>query len=475
MSRRWAAALLVALALSCDAPDPIPNEFTRRPLGTPTSSETNVIGLVGTMSGPDSWRGDDAFEGADLGVHILNREIGEGGRPYELVTLDDGGDAGQAAALVEQLAASPRTMGVIYAGPSEGLASAAAALAQAGIPGILCYGDLFSARLLRGTLFQVSPPYAWEARALGEYLRKDRGYVKVGALVRDTLAGRTARESLRAAPGLRDLVIETFPHDAEDYRPYLEHMKEQRVEALIIEGAPREVLAIAADLEAMGAAYSSTAGARIGSAPGRIRRQRVRTGHWAPQLASFDLGVTPAAPPDLPPPGTVASDSYARGAHYLPVPSLRTFAADFLDWWGSSPLGWEHRAYQAARLIGWGAQSSEAGRSGIAAALETIHGERHGGLEVFLSGDDHVIPDQPAMGLWTIPTSGTSVPERGDLPPNFPWVPLARSFAGASGRTDIPATDWKALFEGSPSRRGQAPRFTAFKFGITTTKRDPVH
>lgn len=69
------------------------------------------------MSGPDAWRGEDAFEGADLAIHILNRSLKEREPAFELVTLDDRGSAQTATELVRQLAGSDRTVGIVYAGP----------------------------------------------------------------------------------------------------------------------------------------------------------------------------------------------------------------------------------------------------------------------------------------------------------------------------------------------------------------------
>ncbi len=79
--RPLAAACAVLFMASCQANDGGAVTFpSRSPEASPTSSESLVVALVGTFSGPDSWRGDDAFEGAHLGVHLLNRDRSEGSR-----------------------------------------------------------------------------------------------------------------------------------------------------------------------------------------------------------------------------------------------------------------------------------------------------------------------------------------------------------------------------------------------------------
>ena len=152
--------LLAATACESVTPRADPGRTPRpRPTG-----DTRVIGLVGTISGRDSWRGEDAIEGADLGVHDLNRRLGDNQVPFRLETLDDRGDPVRAATLISQLAAFEQTVGIVYAGPPDGLARAEGALAAAGIPGVLCFGDLYSARRLQPHIFQTSPPLLWQAR-----------------------------------------------------------------------------------------------------------------------------------------------------------------------------------------------------------------------------------------------------------------------------------------------------------------------
>src|SRR5687767_1533045 len=185
-------ALTLVLLTACDlggSADPDPPR--RTPLATPTGQNSLVIGLVGTLSGDEAWRGEDALEGADLAVGLLNRGLDDGDKRFELLTLDDKGDVEEATALVEQVAGLEQAVGVVYAGPPEGLPGAEAALASAGIPAILVYGDLYGAQRLSPSVFQASPSYVWEARRIASYLLKDRDYEKVGVLTEDSFSGET--------------------------------------------------------------------------------------------------------------------------------------------------------------------------------------------------------------------------------------------------------------------------------------------
>jgi hypothetical protein len=467
VSRLIGAALTAALALgACDSGSPEGRSVMRRPVSSPAGEDTTIVGLVATMTGPDAWRGEDAFEGADLAVHELNRAASENERRYELVTLDDEGDPAKAAELVTRLADSDRTAGVVYAGPPEGLPSAEAALEESGIPALLCYGDLYSARLLRPNIFQVSPPYLWQARRIASYLYRDRRYARVGMLVPKTLGGRTARQSFgSAARSLRRraTIVQTYLPDATTFAPQLDALERARVQAVVVDGDADAFALALGELRARESGYRTTLVARRGR-PG-----------WHPQVAAFDSGMSPRLAPRLAVPGTIVSDDYARGAHYLPIPSLRTFRAAFDDWWGEAPLGWERRAYEATRVIGWGVERAVEEETSVAEALVDLRARRFGGLDVILGPDDHTTVNQPQVGLWVVPRPGARVPERGRLPEALPWVPLARGFSIDGETTDVAAKDWRYLFRGAPPVRSPAPKNGRWRFGVTTPGNDPVH
>lgn len=437
----------------------------REPVSSPAREDTTIIGLVGTMSGDDGWRGEDAFEGADLAVHELNR--GGGDREYELVTLDDQGDPQRARDMVIDLALNERVAGVVYAGPPEALPSAEAALEEGGVPALLCYGDLYSARLLKPNLFQVSPPYLWQARRIASYLYRDRRYTRVGLLVPQNLSGRTARASFVAAArsfGRRPATIAKYLPAAKTLRPQLVALRKARVQAIVVDGDSGAFAKTLGQLDSRGSEYRTTARAR-----------RPRRGEWRPQVAGFDAALSPRLPPGEAPPGTVVSDDYARGAHYLPVPSLRSFRAAFENWWGERPLGWERRAYEAGRVIGWATERADADETSIPQAMETLRRRRFGGLDLVLGPDDHTTVNQPLVGLWVVPRPGIRVPERDSLPENLPWVPLARGFSIDGETTDVAARDWRHLFRNAPPRDAPSPKNPRWRFGVTTPRSDPVH
>lgn len=465
---------LVALALAACDGTPGPTIGEPVPAASPTAQDTRVIGLVGTLSTTDSWRGEDAFEGADLAVSVINRGLDRDAEPFELVALDDRGDPVRAAELVRELAASRRTVGVVYAGPTEGLPPAEDALAAAGIPAVLCAGDLYGARRLTPHVFQASPSLVWESRILARYALDDRRYERVGALVEDSLDGRTALQALRLelerAGGRLAAGLEYQLHGG-DLESLLQQLRARHVEALVVQGRPAGLSDIFTGLSSMGARYRGRDAARIASAPRKLRALRMRSGYWHPQVLGFDtlIGDRVGAPP-----GTVAADTYARGAFYLPVPSFVTFAEAFRRWWDSEPTGWELRAYEAAHMIAW-AEGRSRGAGDRAEALEKLDGRRFGGLDVKLGPDDHTAVGVTTVGLWALPRRGSAVPEPAQISAGMVWVPLARGFSVDGERTDIPSRDWRYLFEDPPPPEAQGPRNFKMRFGITTSRRDPLH
>lgn len=477
--KRWlggiAAALLVLVACDTGTTDPDDRSIGRTPRqrpGRPAEAPLK-IGLIGTMTGPEGWRGEDAFEGADLGVHHLNRRIGENQKRFELEVLDDGGDGARSLELLDNLLGRGDTAGIVFAGPPEAIAEAEAILRRARTAAILCYGDLYGARQLtpESHIFQATPPYAWQARDVARYVSRDRGYARVGVLTEEgTLDGSvSARASLEALEdyGVGRVVRATYQGDVETA---LRGLRDKQVEAVVVQGPPSALERIFAGIERMGARYRNSRAARIWSLNKKsLRRRRQRSGWWHPQVIGYDLMINDRTRP--PPPGTMATSTYARGAHFLPLPSLQRFRRSFEDWWDSSPTGQELRAFEATMAIGWAAQ--RAGDDGdVARSLEDLRQQRFGGLPVTLGPDDHVLVEEVTIGLWTVPfpSDRTNV----NAPETLPWVPLARGFSIDGETTDVLTGDWKWLFRNPPPRGGPAPRFARMRFGVTTPRSDPL-
>jgi ABC-type branched-subunit amino acid transport system substrate-binding protein len=465
-----AATCLLLASCQNDADEPYQ---PRRLAASPTGADSRLIGLVGTLSGPQAWRGEDAFEGADVAVQELNQAVETGEAPYELVSFDDGGDIERSTDLVEEAASEERMAGIVYAGPTEGLANAEDSLAEAGIPAVLVHGDLYGAGALTPHVFQAAPSYRWEARRIAAYLIEDRGYRRVGALLEGNADGSTAGEAMEEGldlAGAGAATLGLYSPGAEDFLGQLDRMESAGVEAIVVQGTPAGFAAVLGALADRNATYRDRDAARTVTAPRRVRRRKNRP--WRPQVVGFALAIAPRE--QSLPAGTVASDTYARGSHYLPVPSLTEFRKAFTDWWDALPTGWEQRSYDAVMAIGWAQRTAPEGGD-LATRLEAMKGVRYGGLDITLGPDDHTFVDATTVGLWVVPGPGDDVRERSKLPDSLPWVPLSRGFSIDGERTDVHEKDWKYLFRKAPPKRAPAPPLGRMKFGINTPRRDPLH
>lgn len=469
--------VLVATA-SCDFGDSDREPSARRtPLPTPTGENSRVIGLVGTMSGPDAWRGEDALEGADMAVGLLNRALKPQEEEFELITLDDRGKTARAVRLVRQFSSLEQAVGLVYAGPTEGLPPAERDLARAGIPALVLYGDLYGARKLSSHVFQVCPSYVWGARRLVSYFLRDRDYEKVGVVAEDSFNGRAAVRSIRDALDLyngKTARVATYEPGAEDFDEQLDKLEEARSEAVVVQGKPAAFHGIVSALDQRGSAYKTTDSARTASLPQKVvrrLRKQDRERPWRPQVGGFDFAISSS---DVAlPAGTVAAETYGRGAHYLPIPELERFRYQFNSWWDQEPLAWEQRAYSAVRALGWATRESEG--EDVAVALEKLRNRRFGSLDITLGPDDHTFVGSTTVGLWVVPRRGLGIPGFDDLPDSMPWVLLSRGFSIDGETTDILPEDWEYLFRNPPPRDGPAPKIGTLRYGVATPQRDPVH
>jgi Periplasmic binding protein len=438
------------------------------PVASPTSATSRVIGLIGTASGARSRWGEDAFEGADLAVHILNRELEEGEEPFELVTLDDRGDKARAQALIERLAADQRTVGIVYAGAPLGTKNAEAVLGDAGIPLLQCFGD---PKFPGNHIFQVAPRWSWQASRIARYVAGDRGYQKVGVLAEKSNEGRGEVAALKQALEGRARVAVARYEPGRSLRGALKVLRAVGAEAVVTAVSSHTFGRVLEVLDESGWAYQGTSAATRASS---VTSSGRRGEHWRPQVVGFDSAISEFT--SAPPAGTAAADSYERGPHLLPLPTSRVFFKAYEDWWGESPLGWEYRGFDAAGLIGWAA--ARGSDEDLAEVLEGAKNLRLSGPEGGFGPHDHVFTHRRTVGLWVVPRARSLEPTT-RLPDRLPWAPLARGFSAPGGkRTAIPKEDRWAFFGGDPSDysdRERPPLVTRMRIGVATPRSDPVH
>ncbi len=348
------------------------------------------IAVVGTMNGHGSWRGRPAVRG--VRAAIAGRE------DVELRVYDDRGSHLRSTELVRRAARAGGLDAVVFAGIPRALPRAERALARAGVPGFLIYGDLASAGRLTRHTFQMGPSFRWAARDLVKWALGEGHADGLGALTEASVLGSVARKALQEElrkEGEALVRSEVFSPSRQHLFPsHLRRLRDAGVSALFIEGSPPEFGRINGALEEIG---------------------------WRPRLLGFDLTLSPAIEGPAPRRGSVAAGESFRGAH-LPGSDLDRFRRAAIEATGQPPLWWEHRSYAAARLVLRLVREARPGAD-LASALAGARGGARFGPR------DHVWPNENEAGLWKVVAAG----ER-SAPRELPWTPLTAYFgSGADG------------------------------------------
>ena len=363
-----------------------------RPSGS-GGARRDTIALVGTMSGAGTWRGRPARRGVKIALHALRAEAVR----MDVRVLDDRGDYRRSTRLVQRAATARDVAGVVFAGPPRALPRAEDALADAGVPAFLCYGDLATLRLLTPHVFQIGPSFRWEAEELTRYAARVGGTDALGALTEDSVMGDSARTALRGAlrrHGAELAAARVFqPGRLELLGAHLRRLRAAGVDQIFVEASPPEFARIVATLQ---------------------REER-----WEPRLLGFDLTLSPRLGGPAAPPGTVAADARDRGAHLMPEARFRKFRRAAQEVIGRLPVHWEYRAYLAARLVASGGLSRD-----VADRARML---RAGGRHLAdLGPGDSLVLERSEIGLWRAHRS--SAASRRDLPPRLPWAPVPGAF-----------------------------------------------
>ncbi|MFM9886112.1 MAG: ABC transporter substrate-binding protein [Burkholderiales bacterium] len=130
-----------------------------------------AIGLVSPLSGPLSGVGNEVSLGTRAYFDALNRSGGVGGRPIEIVAMDDGNEPERSTQAVNEIVAKHSPVAFANCFGTVGCVAQATALKQTGIPMV---GPIAGAQVLRTPeqrhVFAVRPSADSEVRALAEQL-----------------------------------------------------------------------------------------------------------------------------------------------------------------------------------------------------------------------------------------------------------------------------------------------------------------
>jgi hypothetical protein len=417
------------VAVGCRGPTPEP---TPKPTVT-TGSSALKIAFFGPPSAPH-------LAGAQLALEELeeNAPLGRG------VEIDEMGEP-SGASLV-RTAEDPQVIGALTVEGAAAIGEAGETLDDRQLATFELADDLYEARTLRLSVFQVSTPHSWQAWRMARYFGPDdRAYKKVGLLRGTTLSGDIAAEVLAEALARRGVA---FVDSMGPVREATERLRAEAPEAVVIEGF---------------AGYIREAVAGISARHRYQGRSQIHEG-WRPQVAGFEslLGALPQAIP-----GYVATGDYATPAGLLVLDSVRRFSGAFEKKYGKPPGNEELGGYEAVQLLGEAVRrAGNVDRARILEALEGFDRVRFGRLPVSLGPDDHLVAERDVLGLWAHPV------EQGKG--NARLLPLMRTFTSDLERTNILEEDWAVFFEGTMPG-GEPPFYHQAKLGITTGSEDQLN
>jgi len=162
-------------------------------------AETIVIGRSLPLSGPLKSYGEAKRDGGDAYIHKVNAAGGVGGRPIELVTLDDAYLPPRTVENLKKLAADrqPTAFLGLFGVPT--VAAALPVLDELKIPAVgLTSGTDALRSPSRPYVFPVRASYADEARKLVGHV-KVVNITRIGVVFTDNPFGRSVKDSLLAA------------------------------------------------------------------------------------------------------------------------------------------------------------------------------------------------------------------------------------------------------------------------------------
>jgi branched-chain amino acid transport system substrate-binding protein len=337
------------------------------------------IGLVAPFEGLYRNIGYEALYGVKLAVRERNASggVGDGAYMVELVALDDGGEAGEAAFQARELAADPDVVGVIAGWSGDTAAAALPGCREAGLGVVVPWAvpeslaDREAGRLLltasRERLVEEAARYAVET------LRPERAVILCGA-------GGSSELLRRAADGGGLRIVMTLSTDNPTWHEQLSRQPD--ADLILYDGAVADGAEALLALRERGVVASFVSGPDIGS---------VLLTQVAGDAADGVLYVTPApAPADL-----EGGEEFVQGYRALA---------------GFEPGPRAALAYDAANVLLDAVDSAirydgRATRRGVVAGLAAI---RRQGLTGPIAFDDAGRRENPPVWIYRI--SGGSYP-----------------------------------------------------------------
>jgi branched-chain amino acid transport system substrate-binding protein len=205
-----------------------------------------LIGAVLSLTGNGAVRGLSAAEGLDAGVRRVNANGGIAGRPLEVRILDDGGDAGRAAAALKRFAAAGAIAVVGATQRSTGAALEQAAT-EAQIPFLSLAPRQSSDEALVPWVYRFAVPEPMRIGLLIDYAKR-HSLSRLAVVFSDDEYGQGAAKIasvLAASAGLTIVASESLPASSKTDDAYVLRAKANSPQSLLAFVSDRHPLVLA--------------------------------------------------------------------------------------------------------------------------------------------------------------------------------------------------------------------------------------
>ncbi len=263
--------------------------------------ETVKVGVISTYTGVAGFIGDIAKRSLDSATKRIDKIDGIGGRRVELIERDIAGPEGLptpqlAVQAVQEFIDDPDCIGILWAGPLNGLPETLADIEDSGIPLISVFGDLGSYGALYPenldnadippeyeglelrTVFQVYLPDKMAIELLADYC-KDRGYKSAGMIYDQLSFGGAGGwfETAMNDRGMEVAGLETFSLFDSEYGQQVDALRSAGGDALFIYGLSSNTAGIVKQVDAVGGRY--------------VDAETAMGSGWAPQIMGSPGGT----------------------------------------------------------------------------------------------------------------------------------------------------------------------------------------
>lgn len=213
------------------------------------------IGMLGPLTGGASEYGVEARNGAQLAISQLNQEQNK--YSYKLVALDDKADPDLAGKKAQALVKNEEILAVIGSITTPTTLAAGKVFQKEKLVAISPSATGPAISQLGDFVFRVCPSDTYQGRALADLVVKEEGFKKVAILWDEknaSYSGALADSFTKRAEQLGGIIVKrvAYQEGQTDFSSFLQEVKKENPEVLLIPGYYTEAALIAQQVKKMG-------------------------------------------------------------------------------------------------------------------------------------------------------------------------------------------------------------------------------